>query len=491
MPAGIQAWVARQQALGFAVVESVGRLVRHTARLAPPTVNIVPLFAHDLIKFLTNFLLLREENAAFWRCQATCSLDTTVYPFFRYEDVGPDSVVDHGRYPSPSVRNSSVGNVMSGIARAAALLRGGPLIALTEFGRERRSLFWALLRAGYRISFPTTARVHVPGWATQWPAIEDAISDTGKQLGFPRAAPDLATIFRRYVTTYLSDEPVLTPWDVLVCGSPLATRNRVMAASTMQNGGTVVAMGHSEGAAFACEEPFWKYGELTYCHHYVGYGPEGPPVDAPAFSADGPVTYVPSNSPAAIRLYREAPIPAVADLRDPRVMYIPTAFLANIRYGPCRDLPDELYARWQDELLRRFSGVIYKTHPEQAVARKPPAGVRVVYGSLESAVDAADVFVFDYMSTAFAVAAATDKPIIYFDLGIRRLSAVALEHIKQRCVYVNVNLERIGEAFAEVDRQRDKRCTNEFTSRYSLRGDREARSETCLRLVEKVAARAR
>ena len=64
---------------------------------------------------------------------------------------------------------------------------------------------------------------------------------------------------------------------------------------------------------------------------------------------------------------------------------------------------------------------------------------RCIKGRLEKMMHKADVFVFDWVSTAFTLATATNKPIVYFDLGMRNITENAQRSIRERCIVISVN----------------------------------------------------
>ena len=53
-----------------------------------------------------------------------------------------------------------------------------------------------------------------------------------------------------------------------------------------------------------------------------------------------------------------------------------------------------------------------------------------------------DFYILDYVSTASALCVATDKPIIYFNLGQRNLFNEAEELLKKRAFWVDVDFDK-------------------------------------------------
>jgi hypothetical protein len=46
----------------------------------------------------------------------------------------------------------------------------------------------------------------------------------------------------------------------------------------------------------------------------------------------------------------------------------------------------------------------------------------------------------DYVATSTALAMLTDKPVIYFDIGLRRVKGDFMRVIKERCHYVKIDI---------------------------------------------------
>ena len=98
-----------------------------------------------------------------------------------------------------------------------------------------------------------------------------------------------------------------------------------------------------------------------------------------------------------------------------------------------------------------------------------------------------DIFIFDYPSTAFALAAATSKAIIYFDIGLRNLKPGALDSIKERCVYINGAAIDAQSLVLRAYQERDKQCKNTYTPRYSLSKNPREREHILIELIKEYA----
>ena len=117
-------------------------------------------------------------------------------------------------------------------------------------------------------------------------------------------------------------------------------------------------------------------------------------------------------------------------------------FNGNIRYGPYRDIDDNIYFNFQNELMNFFKNAEIKIHPKgkkkyfQKLKKRKTIDLNFnkIYNNY-------DVYIFDYFSTPFSRAIATNKPIIYFDIGLRNLEKSVLDILKKRVYYFKINLD--------------------------------------------------
>ena len=176
-------------------------------------------------------------------------------------------------------------------------------------------------------------------------------------------------------------------------------------------------------------------------------------------------------------------------------MYVPTSFSGTNRDGPFRDLHDIAYCLWQESMLNYVLKII---NPKQLIRKrhKKENGefnfkvnkIKQLHKSdLLDVMDETEVFIFDYPTTAFAYAAATNKPIIYFDIGLRNLMPDALESIKDRCIYVKGNVEDVESMVNIILKNIHKKCVNSYTDKYSVSSDSRSRQDILLDTIKEYA----
>ncbi|MEX2649740.1 MAG: hypothetical protein WD673_12085 [Alphaproteobacteria bacterium] len=132
----------------------------------------------------------------------------------------------------------------------------------------------------------------------------------------------------------------------------------------------------------------------------------------------------------------------------PTVMYVTTAALGLAVHAP-PFLPDVVYLDWQlrvaETLGRLPIRLVAKPHPEGLLRGRghPLADVAETWSRpFESVMADADAFVFDYpCSTTFWAALATDRPVVYLDLGLVPFARLARPHLERRCRVVPVGFD--------------------------------------------------
>lgn len=223
----------------------------------------------------------------------------------------------------------------------------------------------------------------------------------------------------------------------LLLGTRNNLQNRKLAVNYLQQNKEVVAVTHGEVANSVMDEPPFGYSERTLCSTLIDYG---------NFDQDG--TY---NAPLVRpqqRLYRNAPLAQALHRPSEHIelpgrnrckaLYIPTTYSGNGLYGPFHIYEDTKYRRWQRGLFAGFVGLTFKAHPKSRSI--PLSGVPVDKRRLEDCIGDYDLLVFDYFATGSMLALVSDKPVIYFDIDLRRLHPQFMQDLKNRCEYVKIDL---------------------------------------------------
>jgi len=243
-----------------------------------------------------------------------------------------------------------------------------------------------------------------------------------------------------YVTAHVSAHQSIIRENGLLIGTRNNLQNRKLAANFLQQGKEVVAITHGEVANSVMDEPPFGYSERTMCSTLIDYGSADengcfnqPWIQPPntLFRSGGltETIYKPSNT---IRLPSRS---------RSRILYIPTTYHGNDLYGPFHAYEDSLYREWQAWLFKTVPELVYKVHPKSRSA--PLEGAMIEREALDVCIPKYDVLVFDYFATGAMLALVSDKPVIYFDIGLRNLRQDFLDALKQRCEYIKIDISEL------------------------------------------------
>ena len=266
--------------------------------------------------------------------------------------------------------------------------------------------------------------------------------------------------------------------DILLLNSGLELENRMLSIIALQNNIPVINIMHGESFGVHDEPVFSELGEQMYSSAILGYGSGVVSSEHTyTYGLKHGVKYIPSNA-VNVKRYFKPEFSGISD--DPNnlnYVYYPTSNSgASKRYGPFRDTSDEMYNLWQQSLFTLFGSLLkLKSHPkEQCSNLNGLEEMKTIGGSFKNSMKQVDVFVFDYIGTAFSEACASDKPIIYFDLGIRSISSEALISIKERTIYFDIKdgMPALNEIQEKLKFGRKK---NTYSPKYSLSSNSNSR----------------
>lgn len=277
--------------------------------------------------------------------------------------------------------------------------------------------------------------------------------------------------------------------DILLLNSGVEVHNRMIAMAAFNQGIPVINIQHGEAYGIYDEPPFGDLGEGAYASAFLGYGDHAlKNKNEYNFGLCPNVNYISSNASNVKNLYCSEFKGVNPNNKNINYFYFPTTLSgASHRYGPYRDTADHLYLLWQEHLINLFKDkIVVKNHPKEKYSSSYDLNnVQRASGKLSQLLKKIDVFIFDYAGTAFNEACATDKPIIYFDLGIRNTAPNVLEAIKKRTIYFDIN-ERLP-SFSKIEEQLYfDEIQNEYSLKYSLSSNNISRTQSLLEGINKI-----
>jgi len=228
--------------------------------------------------------------------------------------------------------------------------------------------------------------------------------------------------------------------DLLLVGNRQDLQNRKLAHNFLEQGKEVVAFTHGEIASTIFDEPMYKYAERGLCSTLVEYGKwqsQQPDINTESVILS-PHRTLYRDSKVAVSMYCRSDKILSKRLDKFNVLYIPTTYVGNQIYGPFHAYSDLVYSEWHSAIAKVIPSVVFKAHPKSRGSIDLP-GIRETRW-LEDCIDDYDVLMLDYVSTSTALAMLTDKPVVYCDIGLRRLTKRFLESLKERCHYITIDI---------------------------------------------------
>ena len=244
-------------------------------------------------------------------------------------------------------------------------------------------------------------------------------------------------------------------------------------------------MTHGEVSNAVFDEPIFGYADCSYCTRLIDYG-SSRVFGELNYPLIAPRKFLYRTSSLVKKISHESEEIKYAPMNSKRLLYIPTMYSANKLYGPFRNFEDEVYRGWQKILLDIFPDIIVKTHPKSLTGWDYKCKTEL--RSLIDCISEYEGIILDYCSTAATLAFSTDRPIIFFDLGLRNLSPEYRKDIRQRCHYVEVPELHDSDHVREEIRYKLKNQTRKRNSqmrKYSvIDGERESVLSNIFQLIK-------
>jgi hypothetical protein len=399
-----------------------------------PHGNIIGLFFHDLMIHFSGIIIQREfignygEDIAF----PFVSKNYAFQPFL----VDSDQYFGHSNKsePLPMWRTKGVISVAAGDAV--------PLSASEE--RLLRSCFSLLTW------FQPFAKAFLPDRERQLERVSMVVDELATKYDITER-DCLIQNWSLYASHHTCADCIPTKENILVVGTRASLQNRKLAINFLQQDRPVIGMTHGEITNSIFDEPLFGYGELGLCTTLVDYGSKrvGGRYNSPLAE---PVTVIGRTSASVKKLYNGGESVFDWGKGNRRFLYVPTIYNGNLHYGPYRGFEDSLYFTWQEQLLAVLPDATIKAHPKCA-----PLALwkKIDLRPLEVCLSEYDVLVLDYYSTAATLAISSDRPVIFFDIGLRNLVSAYKDLVRSRCHYVDIdwgeNLQdQINEALRDL-----------------------------------------
>lgn len=435
-----------------------------------PYGNIIGIFMHELMIYFSNYILISMS-----RYDYPQKVDM---PYLNSEFCQAPYLVENLDNMRSTIRATKIRH-----RGVSAIIKLRNLIhtffpTKTSVAIMYPELFSALsiLRMPFnvRIDQLNNSKIHLKNVALQIEVLQKTMIGICEKLSIPNQVL-FTKNFLNYIRQYISPEPIACTADFLIVGSNSYLRYRTNSANYLQNGKRVISFAHGHGCAFLLDDPYIGYGEFSYCNYYFTYGSFK--LDYGSFNR--PLTHPPliiqRTSKVIDSFYKpSSPLRIIQRYDDLKILYIPTGFSKNVRYGPFRDLDDQVYMEWQKAILAWNENVYIKSYPGQEKYYELDAS-RFILGNMMNNLDILETFdliIIDYFSTIANLVASSTTQVLYLNRGLMNINPSALEVFKERVIWHDIDLEKtwpnqIDDGYKKVFSEQHQKKKN-YTEQFNL-----------------------
>ncbi len=425
--------------------------------------NIYSLFFHDLIIHFTGIIIQRDTVKDYKDVYDHRYGNELPFPFVSKQYANCPYPIDEYSYKLGLTRNQTVSSI-----------RRLPILSVTvgDAIPVRRQTY-SLSRKLFSLftTYCDAEAAFLPNLPNQLQSIKETITDWCKRYEISNVTIILDN-WDRYVRFNVSEQQSTIKNRGLIVGTRSMPQNRKRAINYLQQGKPVLGFTHGEITNTVFNEPIFGYSELALCSALVDYGE----MRHHDYDLNKPLTtpaHINGRTSIEIKkIFRPNDAIINRNINKIKVLYIPTSYSGNFCYGPYRAYEDEVYKHWQECLISMLDNVTIKVHPKSA---NPSFCVELESRWLEDCVEDYDLLILDYYSTGASVSIFTEKPVIFFDLGLRNLNEEFMELLRARCNYTKIDMtgdmiEQIKIALNKYNESTSS-YSNEALKEYSIRSD--------------------
>ena len=470
-------------------------MLQDSCKKYPLSINMIAIFFMDLLKLLTHAVLKERELKEKIVMSQFLSSELKTFPYFSYKDInsgfdindkifGKDTSVGflEGRVLNKKSIYITLSNYLKKIYGKSSIdiLICGPS-ALSN--KKHIDTLTSKINLGvFDVKHPW---FYLPELNDQLSSMRDSLKEFlplyVKSEFIIQSIIDASSNHISHSLSSKNQKPKINA-DYILLGSGIELNNRMLGSIAKQKNIPVINIMHGEAFGVHDDPVFGIYGEQLFSNKILGYGRAViDQTDSYKFINNHINGYIPSNADHISNLYKGPEVKVRHKINN--YYYFPTSLRGSKhRYGPYQDLPDKLYLQWQEIISSIFqNGYSTKLHPKEKYSfLYDDQQVNPIKKSFDQVKNEIDIFVFDYISSVFFQACATDKPIIYFDLGIRNIGVDALKKIKDRVIYFNLKTESLPSLSDIEEKLASEEKINRFTSNYCLTEGSKSRSESLI-----------
>ena len=467
--------------------------------------NLISIFFHDFMRIFTGYFLKLNaiNNSSYSLNKNEINFKVNHFPYISYLDIINGVDYKSKSYIAKHIRISKQESFFKLISGFNNNNTKKVCFADSTFKSKLRLL--TIINKGHRLEYIKNIQLQIPNFDTQLKILNDKIIEIFSYLDQEIYAEKMINLIKLHIMPHIGRTKKID-YDLLMVGTMTKLNNRLHAAIARSNNIPVVSVSHGEGDQLMFDEPRFGYSERTYPSIFFGYGLLGEDISGAKYikCLFGLPSYYPSNSDLISDIYNDEEVKPLSEIRNINWMYVPDSLQYVNRYGPWTNIPDGIYYTWQKELINSFPNILYKRHPKGHLIYRQQTNsyiknfldpenkknINIISENFSKVFNNCDAFIFDHISTAFMIACATNKPIVYFDIGKRNLIPKAKQLVKKRCIYLAVDPQNPGDIIGKLESKIKVPCVNQLTKAYSINTDQinYSRDLSLIKLLDTILA---
>jgi len=490
------------------VVDVLRRYVFEIQDKINPEINIFSLFFHDIISITTGFIIKYNEiNSRFKPDDVVLNYPVNNFPYISYKDIISSINIDDKIFNNKlnTVKANRINKILNIFKNKAknTILTNIDVKEIFRLNIQHKSSKFMLCDERMLV-------INIENIQTQLESVSNLIEEIFCLLSINTYHNLLSCVISKHILCfYNKNEENSFNYDLFISGTMLKRENNIWAVKAALNNKPRITISHGEGESSLMDEPRYGYAESTYPSHILGYGKGG--LDSQYYYEKdyvnglfGNPSFIASNSKRVQEIYNyNHEIVSTKLFDDMFWMYVPDSMVYHNRYGPFCTISEKLYTQWQIKMISIFERLYYKRHPKgHAMYRKLKSkdiikqfninrkyNVKEIDGDFFEAHKLADGFIFDQITSAFMLACATDKPIIYFNIGKRNLHELAIKIVKQRVCWIDIDPECIDLKYDDIKKIfQSREYFNSVTEMFSLNAENplQNRTESLSNLIHQI-----
>lgn len=430
------------------------------------------LFFHDIMALLTSYFIKIKEIKYNLVMNNLVNERLTSFPYIDYYDILNN--LDYSNKQITPLINKDLNYRFKIIEKVSSILNtNGKKIGIGSMpaGINMKPFVFEIIRNGHEIIFlsKNNFKIDIPKFEYQLKSLLDRIN-----LFIPKSFNNkyLFNLMKNYFSKQNISNIDLPEIDLFISGEIMAGKNmnRLYAASYYEKGVRVVGTMHGYATGML-NEPNNGYGEYSYISDLVMYGQSAMNHNLDKYKK--PLTNINNYHYISDKKIKEIYDPKkiiikFSEFTEPKILYVPTLFCGFGTYGPYRQIPDKLYFDWMKNLAKNIPNISFKLHPKGYKKYDLGLNIKFINGYLEDILEDINVFIFDYISSAFTLACATDKPIIFFNLGINNITDEAEIAIRNRCIWIDIDTINDQNLYSKVLNKADQKLENTYTEKFCI-----------------------